>query len=100
MTAPRVAAGIAPLAASGIRAARDIASEGRAAELLERALLDAAVNDLRQRGMRLVVAESPAGREHEPMLALLRRSAFVREGSVPDFYRDGVALTLWVRRFD
>jgi ribosomal protein S18 acetylase RimI-like enzyme len=63
-----------------------------------RALLRAATDALDADGARLVVAEVPSDREHEPVMALLRRSGFVREGSVPDFYRDGVALTLWVLR--
>ena len=67
---------------------------------IARALLAAVVDALDARGMRLVVAELPFTREHEPVMALLRRSGFVREGAVPDFYRDGVALTLWVRRRD
>jgi ribosomal protein S18 acetylase RimI-like enzyme len=67
---------------------------------IARAMIAAAVEALGGRGTRLVVAELPSDREHEPGMALLRRSGFVREASVPDFYRDGVALTVWTRRLE
>lgn len=63
-----------------------------------RALLDASVDALRSAGARIVVAEVADSPEHQGLLALLRARGFVREGSVADFYRDGVALTLWVLR--
>ncbi|HEX2778388.1 MAG TPA: GNAT family N-acetyltransferase, partial [Gemmatimonadaceae bacterium] len=63
-----------------------------------RALLGAATGALRSGGARIVVAEVADSPEHQGLLALLRARGFVREGSVPDFYREGVALTLWVFR--
>ena len=63
-----------------------------------RALLDAAIARLRDRGATLVVAEVAADDRHAAILALLAAAGFDREGVVPDFYRDGVALTLWTRR--
>lgn len=63
-----------------------------------RALVDTAVARLREGATRLVVAEVADDVSHAPTLALLAAAGFEREGAVPDFYRDGVALTLWTRR--
>ena len=63
-----------------------------------RALLEAAVARLREGATRLVVAELADDESHAAALALLVAGGFEREGAVPDFYRDGVPLTLWTRR--
>ncbi|MFL5581427.1 MAG: GNAT family N-acetyltransferase [Gemmatimonadaceae bacterium] len=57
-------------------------------------LLDAAADDLRRRGGRLVIAETPDDPMTRPGLSLLERSGFVLEGRVAGFYRDGVDLLL------
>ena len=49
-------------------------------------------------GMRLIVAEVPTTLAAGP--ALLARCGFEREGSVGDFFAQGVAMELWVRRAD
>ena len=63
-----------------------------------RLLLDGALAKLEETGMRLVVAELADDGAHLGMRALLGARGFALEGTVPDFYRDGVALTLWTRR--
>ena len=63
-----------------------------------RLLLDGALAKLQTTGVRLVVAELADDDAHAGMRALLRGGGFALEGTVPDFYRDGVALTLWTRR--
>lgn len=65
-----------------------------------RALVESAVASLHASRARLVVAELADDAAHAPMLALLRGAGFDPEGAVADFYRDGVALTLWVRRLE
>lgn len=67
-------------------------------EGIGRALLDAALVRLADGGATLVVAEVAADDRHAAMLALLAAAGFDREGAVADFYREGVALTLWTRR--
>lgn len=63
-----------------------------------RLLLDGALAQLAEAGARLVVAELAGDDAHAGMRALLGDAGFALEGTVPDFYRDGVALTLWTRR--
>lgn len=58
-----------------------------------RALLALAKAELTAEGARIVVAEVPD--DAAAMAKMLAAGGFVREGVVPDFYRDGVALTLW-----
>ncbi|HEY7235820.1 MAG TPA: hypothetical protein VH539_16815 [Gemmatimonadaceae bacterium] len=59
-------------------------------ERIVRAVLDEA----RQEGARLVVAEMPDDPVMGQIRALLTSVGFEEEARVPDFYRDGVALTL------
>jgi L-amino acid N-acyltransferase YncA len=59
-----------------------------------RAVLDAA----RGEGARLVVAELPDDPAMGQLRALLASEGFKEEARVPDFYRDGVALTLLRRQ--
>ena len=65
-----------------------------------RALLADALGAARDAGARLIVAEVAAEPASGPVFALLRRCGFEREGEIADFYRDGVALTLWRRSLD
>jgi ribosomal protein S18 acetylase RimI-like enzyme len=53
-------------------------------------LVDAAAADLTALGARLVVAELADDAVLAPGLALLRRSQFVEEARIADYYRDGV----------
>jgi hypothetical protein len=62
-----------------------------------RAMLDGVVDDVRRAGARLLVAELPADAVLGRTLTLLRANRFTQEGSVPDFYRVGVA-QLFLRR--
>ena len=57
-------------------------------------LLDAVAADLRRRGARLMVAEVPDDRAWR---AALEEGAFVVEGRIADYYRDGVHLLLMRR---
>ena len=63
-----------------------------------RRLLASALAKLEDVGTRLVVAELAHDDAHAAMRALLDAGGFAMEGAVPDFYRAGVALTLWTRR--
>jgi ribosomal protein S18 acetylase RimI-like enzyme len=53
-------------------------------------LVDAAVAELSALGARMVIAELANDPVHAPGLALLRRSQFVEEARIADYYRDGV----------
>jgi len=44
---------------------------------------------------RVVVAELPDDESTASMIKLLAAAGFEREGVVPDFYREGVPLTVW-----
>lgn len=68
-------------------------------ELLEvgRAMIDGVVDNVRRAGAHLLVAELPAEAVLGRTLTLLRANEFKQEGSVPDFYREGVA-QLFLRR--
>ncbi|HEU4563549.1 MAG TPA: GNAT family N-acetyltransferase [Gemmatimonadaceae bacterium] len=61
-------------------------------------LLDAAVAEMAERGARLVIAELPDDPRVAPGAALMRSGGFAEEGRVPDFYADGIALVILVRR--
>ncbi|HEX8848497.1 MAG TPA: GNAT family N-acetyltransferase [Gemmatimonadaceae bacterium] len=65
---------------------------------IARLLLDGALAKLGETGTRLVVAELADDDAHAGMRALLAAGGFALEGTVPDYYRDGVALSLWSRR--
>jgi ribosomal protein S18 acetylase RimI-like enzyme len=58
-----------------------------------RALLALAKAELAAEGARIVIAEVPD--DAAAMAKMLAAGGFTREGVVPDFYRDGVALTIW-----
>ena len=58
---------------------------------LMRAVSDAA----RSSGARFLLAEMPDDPALGAVLALLREHGFREEARVPDFYREGVALTFW-----
>lgn len=57
-------------------------------------LLDAVAAVARAEGARMVVAELPDDPAIGSVRALLERSGFQEEARVPDFFRDGVALSL------
>jgi ribosomal protein S18 acetylase RimI-like enzyme len=58
-----------------------------------RALLALAKAELAAEGARIVIAEVPD--DAAGMAKMLAAGGFEREGVVPDFYRDGVALDIW-----
>lgn len=62
---------------------------------IARALLALAKAELVAEHARIVVAELPDDESTASMIKLLAAAGFEREGVVPDFYRDGVPLTLW-----
>ena len=62
---------------------------------IARALLALAKAELVAEHARVVVAELPDDDSTASMIKLLAAAGFEREGLVPDFYRDGVPLTLW-----
>jgi ribosomal protein S18 acetylase RimI-like enzyme len=64
------------------------------------ALVQAAVAALRRSGHRFVGVEIPDDRLHEAIHALLVRCGFRIESTVPDYYRDGIALTILRRDLD
>ena len=64
-----------------------------------RDLVARTLGDLDLGGVRLVVAELAGDAGSGPIAALLAASGFEREGAIADFYRDGVPLVIWRRRF-
>lgn len=61
-------------------------------------LASAAVDFARDRGARLLVAELPDDVPFEVASEAVADAGFIREGSIPDFVREGIALRLWVSR--
>ena len=59
-----------------------------------RALVSDALGELLRGGARLAVAELSSDAAIAPMVALLLGAGFEREGTIPDFYRDGIDLIL------
>lgn len=57
-------------------------------------ILGAIIDEARAEGMRLIVAELPDDPVMGQMRALLTSADFEEEARVPDYFRDGVALTL------
>lgn len=57
-------------------------------------LVTAVLDEARSEGARLVIAEMPDDPATGQVRALLASVGFEEEARVPDFYRDGVALTL------
>lgn len=57
-------------------------------------IISAVVEEARAEGMRLIIAELPDDPALGQMRALLGSSSFEEEARVPDYFRDGVALTL------
>ena len=57
-------------------------------------IVAAVLEESRRRGDRLIVAELPDDPAMGQTRALLSTAGFAEEGRVPDYYRDGVALTL------
>ena len=62
-----------------------------------RRLVAAAVASAAAAGARFLLAELPDDPALGPVVAVLRRNGFREEARVPDFYRDGVALTVMRR---
>ena len=60
-----------------------------------RALLALAKAELVAEQARVVVTELPEEEATASMIKLLAAAGFERDGVVPDYYRDGVPLTLW-----
>lgn len=57
-------------------------------------MIEAVVETARAEGMRLLVAELPDDPSMGTMRALLTANGFEQEARVPDYIRDGIALTL------
>ena len=57
-------------------------------------IIAAVIDDSRHRGDRLVIAELPDDPVMSQVRTLLSAAGFAEEGRVPDYFRDGVALTL------
>lgn len=70
-----------------------IAPSVSAADVGER-IVRAVLDEARNEGARLVVAEMPDDPVMGQVRALLTSAGFEEEARVPNFYRDGVALTL------
>jgi L-amino acid N-acyltransferase YncA len=70
-----------------------VAPSVSAADVGER-IVTAVIDDSRHRGDRLLVAELPDDPAMSQARALLSAAGFAEEGRVPDYFRDGVALTL------
>jgi ribosomal protein S18 acetylase RimI-like enzyme len=66
-------------------------------QMVGRAMLSAIVDDARDAGARLLLAELPADPVLGRTLSLLRSNGFKQEARIPDFFRQGVAL-LFLRR--
>lgn len=62
---------------------------------IARALLGLARAELVAEQARVVVTELPEEEATSSMLKLLAAAGFERDGVVPDYYRDGVPLSLW-----
>jgi L-amino acid N-acyltransferase YncA len=60
-------------------------------------IIAAVIADSRRRGDRLVVAELPDDPVMGQTRALLSASGFAEEGRIPDYFRNGIALTLFRR---
>ena len=56
-------------------------------------LVESAITDLARAGARFVLVEFPDDPSLAPGRALLTRAGFREESRVPDYFRDGVALT-------
>lgn len=61
------------------------------------ALVSAAVADLGARGASTIVVELPDEERLSGSRSLLRAQGFLEEGTVPDYYRDGIALVIMRR---
>jgi len=81
--------------AAGVRKlhAAVLAPSVSAADVGQR-IVRAVIDEARVEGARLVVAELPDDPAMGQVRALLASEGFEEEARVPDFYRDGVALTL------
>jgi ribosomal protein S18 acetylase RimI-like enzyme len=64
---------------------------------IARALIEAFVEDLQQRGARFVLVEFPDAPELAGGRTLLQHAKFVEESRVKDYFRDGIAL-VFLRR--
>ena len=62
---------------------------------IARALLALAKAELVAEQARVVVTELPEEEATMSMIKLLAAAGFERDGIVPDYYRDGVPLSLW-----
>jgi ribosomal protein S18 acetylase RimI-like enzyme len=81
------AVGVSKLHAAAVAPSVNLADVG------ERIIM-AVVETARRTGARLIVAELPDDPAIGQMRALLSSAGFEEEARVPDYYRDGVALTL------
>jgi ribosomal protein S18 acetylase RimI-like enzyme len=64
---------------------------------IARALIEAFVEDLQQRGARFVLVEFPDAPELAGGRTLLQHAKFVEESRIKDYFRDGIAL-VFLRR--
>ena len=82
-----------PGTTSGAKLYTAVLAPGVRAEEIGPRLMAAVVEALRQVGSRFLLAELPDDPAIGNILTLLRHQGFKEEARVPDFYRDGVALS-------
>jgi ribosomal protein S18 acetylase RimI-like enzyme len=70
-----------------------VLAPGVRAEEVGPRLMSAVVDALKKKGARFLLAEMPDDPAIGNILTLLRHQGFKEEARVPDFYRDGVALS-------
>ena len=79
--------------AHGAKLHTAVLAPGLRAEEIGPRLMNAVVDTLRKTGVRFLLAELPDDPAIGSILTLLRHQGFREEARVPDFYRDGVALS-------
>jgi len=80
-------------ARGGARLHTAVLAPGVEADDVGERLMDAVVHAAREAGARFLLAELPDDPAIGTVLALLRQHGFREEARVPDFYREGVALS-------
>jgi ribosomal protein S18 acetylase RimI-like enzyme len=79
--------------ANGAKLYTAVLAPGVRAEEVGPRLMSAVVDTLKAVGMRFLLAEMPDDPAIGNILTLLRHQGFTEEARVPDFYRDGIALS-------
>jgi ribosomal protein S18 acetylase RimI-like enzyme len=79
--------------ANGAKLHTAVLAPGVRAEEVGTRLMSAVVETLKQAGSRFLLAEMPDDPAIGNVLTLLRHQGFKEEARVPDFYREGIALS-------